>query len=144
VHADEASARVDIQSPQAQEWLKEHVGHVVSDAEVAGVKGYFDEWAGFVDGRLVDVAAGYEFSDPMVGVIFISDLASSQGRRFQTPVHAGPVTIDSEQDGILVLKTIPGRYEKTGDEFGNGHDLVTISDQRKFRFDLRANRFIGP
>jgi hypothetical protein len=141
---DGGAADARFQSPEAKEWLADHIGVVVRDVDVAGVKGIFDEWAGFVDGKLFDVTAGYEFIDPLAGEMFVSDRNASLGTLYETPVRAGPITIEGEHNGILILKTVPGRFEGIKDYDSHQANFVTVVEVKRFYFDLRTRRFINP
>ena len=140
VCAGEGAAALRFQSPEAKEWLKDHIGKVFRDVELLGVKGKFDQWAGFIDGDLVVVYAGYQYDALSVGEIFVGN-ADTVGERYETPAHDGPVTIESESNGILRLKTVLGFFEGWDTESGEARHLK-VSNVRRFYFDLRARRFI--
>jgi len=129
------------QSPEGKEWLSENVG-IITSAEIAGVKGFFDQWAGFIDGKLVIISAGYEFSDPSIGEIFVSDGTTSSGIKFEIPNHVGPVAITRVQNGVATLATVPGRYERSGDNVSDQDKFLQVSTIQKFYFDLRRNQFV--
>jgi hypothetical protein len=143
-------AACDIIPASAQSLSKEHVSEVSDDlgikpeTYIGGVKGKFDEWTGYVDGKLFDVAAGYEFTDPLRGELFVSDHPDALGDYYETLAHSGPIDIVAENGGVLTLKTKVGTFEKSGDEFGKGHTFIKVDHSTTFYFDLRSRKFIKP
>jgi hypothetical protein len=123
--------------------VKPYLG-LTPDISIAGLKGEFDEWLGYVDGKVYDAKAGYEYANPMVGRLYVSDHPTTLGSYYETPTHSGPIEIVAEHNGILTLRTRLGAFQKSGDEFGSGESLVRITTVTTFYFDLRHRRWLRP
>jgi hypothetical protein len=130
-------------SPCYQTSVKEYLG-ITRDVDIAGDKGFFDQWMGCVEGKLYGVFAGYELSNPMIGVLRVSDPPTAFGELYPLPHNDGPIEFVSEANGVLRLQTKIGTFEKYGDEFGNGHGFVTVDHVTTYYFDLRSRKFVGP
>jgi len=131
-YCDEIKMPARFQTPEAREWLEEHLGKVVLANELSGVKGRFSEWAGFIDGKLVIADAGYEFDNPGDGVLYIGDETTSRGRRFLAPTRTGPITIVGERNAILELKAV-----------SNPSEEQNTTTYRKLYFSLRSMQFLS-
>jgi hypothetical protein len=114
--------------------------------DVPGVKGAScDAWVGYVDGRLIRVAAGHEFGDPLAGMLWITDGARRGKWIFHTPTSTGPACIVEERHGVLTIRSEAGEFLTTNGNARSraGRDAyIAAPGNGVYRFDLRAEDFI--
>ena len=108
------------------------------------VKGDFNGWYDYIDGKLITVWAGYYFPDPRGGTLFVDvegDGGDGNGKEYPPPVKAGPIRIISVIDGIVQLRTRAGTFAVySGD--GEAHPSVRIDHVTYFTFDLRTLKYV--
>ena len=126
-----------------EDYSRQHLGVIERDGLRDGpVKGPFDTWQDYFDGKLTTVWAGYYFPDPRDGTLFVG-LGESDvnGKEYPSPVKAGPLRIISVIDGIVQLRTRAGTFAVySGD--GEAHPSVRIDHVTYFTFDLRTLKYV--
>lgn len=77
-------------------------------ADIAGVKGAFDEWDGYVDGTLYRILAGNEFSSQATGEIIL-DWGAKNGTEFYKIPKSGLLEIVDAHEGTVFLRAASGK-----------------------------------
>jgi len=108
------------------------------ETDVAGDHGIFcNNWVGIVDGKPYSVVAGYEYSDPLQGMLVI---VTEYGKpHIPTPTATGPICIISEKEDILTLRSTAGRYERVDQD--EKESYVTSPGNMIYHFNVRTGKF---
>jgi len=115
--------------------------------DVAGVYGDFcNAWVGYIDGRRVRVVAGYEYKNPLIGILWMTDgTKSGITEVFETPTSTGPACVASEHDGILTIRSEAGTFlRRDRGAATNSEEQVATSGNGLYQFDIRTEQFLKP
>ena len=96
-------------------------------------------WRGYIGGVLYTAVSGAPRANPEQGTLVLFETYLNPVN-YHTPTAAGPVEIVSEQNGVLVLKSLAGKWEAY-DSDTNAHKMFETKGGITYRFDLKSRTF---
>ena len=95
-------------------------------------------WGGEVGGRRAGVYAGYFPQNPSQGALAVFESKDDvRGHYYNAPDATGPLRIISEANGILVVMSIKGEFER----YNALHERVHTPGLTIYRFDMKSGVF---
>ncbi len=95
-------------------------------------------WGGEINTKQVGVYAGYLSQNPSQGILVVFKSKDDiKGNYYNAPTMSGPLRIISESNGILIVESIKGEFER----YGVPQERVQTSGLTTYRFDIKSGIF---